>query len=294
MEDNLGVGGGVEDGAVVVFESGSEGAVVDEVAVVSDGDGAEAVVGQEGLDVFEHGLAGGGVADVANGRGAGEAGELGLVEDVGDEADAGDGLEVVVVDGYDAGTFLAAVLEGVEGQGAETGGFRVAVDAHHAALFTGLLVFVVEEDTSVLVFWVACERQRGREFVRERVLVWKGFVVEKRSVVVCWCVAERERGRGFGEGRGGESGEIRRSSHDKKKKKKKRGRRREEASNVTDQYFLPGFVSCSVGPRRNSFSTFLPRRRFPTFYIYRLCFDKLKRLVTFFFIGIKKHLDELV
>ena len=57
MEDNLGVRGGVEDGAVV-FEVGSEGLIVDEVAVVGHADGAEAVTGDKGLDVFEHGLAG--------------------------------------------------------------------------------------------------------------------------------------------------------------------------------------------------------------------------------------------
>ena len=71
MEDNLGVRGGVEDGAVV-FEVGSEGLIVDEVAVVGHADGAEAVTGDKGLDVFEHGLAGGGVADVADGEAAGE------------------------------------------------------------------------------------------------------------------------------------------------------------------------------------------------------------------------------
>jgi len=73
---------------------------------------------------------------------AGELVELGLVEDVGDEADAGDGLEDVVVDGYDSGAFLAAVLERMEGEVAETGGLGVAVDADDAALLARLLVVV--------------------------------------------------------------------------------------------------------------------------------------------------------
>ena len=38
--------------------------------------------------------------------------EFWLVEDFRDEAHAGDGLEDVVVDGDNFGTFLAAVLEG--------------------------------------------------------------------------------------------------------------------------------------------------------------------------------------
>ena len=55
---------------------------------------------------------GGGITDVADGGVAGELVEFGLVEDVGDEAYAGDGVENVVVNGDDSGAFLAAVLEG--------------------------------------------------------------------------------------------------------------------------------------------------------------------------------------
>lgn len=41
--------------------------------------------------------------------------EFGLVEDFRDEADAGNGLENVFVDGDDSGAFLATVLESVKG-----------------------------------------------------------------------------------------------------------------------------------------------------------------------------------
>lgn len=54
------------------------------------------------------------------------------------------------MDGDDAGAFLAAVLESVEGEVAETGGVGVAVDANNAALFAGFLV-VVGEDESAMV-----------------------------------------------------------------------------------------------------------------------------------------------
>lgn len=77
---------------------------------------------------------------MADGEAAGELVKLGLVEDVGDEADAGDGLEDVVVNGYDSGAFLAAVLERVEGEVAETGGLGVAVDAYDAALLARFLI----------------------------------------------------------------------------------------------------------------------------------------------------------
>lgn len=56
VEDDLDVGGGVEDGAMV-FKQAAEGGVVDEV--VGNDDGVKAVVGEEGLDVLEWG--GGGV-----------------------------------------------------------------------------------------------------------------------------------------------------------------------------------------------------------------------------------------
>lgn len=71
MENDLGVGGGVKDGAVV-FEVDPKLTVIDHVAVVSDTNRAEAVSGDEGLNILEHGLAGGGVTDVADGEGARE------------------------------------------------------------------------------------------------------------------------------------------------------------------------------------------------------------------------------
>lgn len=112
MENDFGIRSGVKDGPMV-FKVTPEGAVVNEVTVMGNADGAETVTGDEGLNVFEHGLAGGGVTDVADGEVAGELVEFGFVEDVGDKSDAGDGLENVVVDGYDSGAFLAAVLERV-------------------------------------------------------------------------------------------------------------------------------------------------------------------------------------
>lgn len=75
---------------------------------------------------------------------AGKLIELRFVEDVGDEADSGDRLEDVVVDGNDSGAFLAAVLESVESEVAETRRFWVAVDSHNSALFARLVVVVIE------------------------------------------------------------------------------------------------------------------------------------------------------
>ena len=198
MEDDLGVGGRVEDGPVV-FQFVAQGAVVHEVAVVRDGDRAEAVAGDEGLDVREPGVASGGVADVANGGGSRYLRELRLVEDVRNEANSVDGVEEVFMGGDDAGAFLAAVLEGVEGEGAETGGFWVAVDAHNAALFAGLFVIIIMEGGESVCGFGAWERQRVAGGMREKGLEGVG-IVEKKSVVVggeALCAAEREI-RGFG------------------------------------------------------------------------------------------------
>lgn len=65
MKNYFGIRSGVENGTVV-FKVGAEGAVVNEVTVMRDADGAKAVTGDKGLYVFKHGLAGGGVTDVAN------------------------------------------------------------------------------------------------------------------------------------------------------------------------------------------------------------------------------------
>ncbi len=137
LDDDLGVGGGLEDGAVAL-ESLAGGAKVDEVAVVGDGDEAAGALDGDGLGVEEGGVAGGGVAGVADGEVAGETGEDGVGEDFADEAHAlevGDGVGFAAVGDGNAGGLLAAVLEGVEAPVGEASGVGVVVDGHHAAVF---------------------------------------------------------------------------------------------------------------------------------------------------------------
>lgn len=141
MEDDLGVGGGAEDGPSGL-ELVTKRVVVDEVSVVGDGELAKAVAGDEGLDVGKGGgCAGGGVAVVADGCGTDEGLELGGVgEDLGDEAKAGAGVERRAVRGDDSSALLAAVLEGVQAQVAHLGRLWVADDGEYAALLAGLVV----------------------------------------------------------------------------------------------------------------------------------------------------------
>ena len=147
LNDDLGVGGGGEDGAVAL-QAFAGGAEVDEVAVVGDGDEALGGFDGDGLGVEEGGVAGGGVAGVADGDVAGKPGEDGIGEDFGDEAHAlhvGDGLSVR---GGDAGGLLSAVLEGVEAPVGEAGGVGVVVDGHDAAVFAELVEVLVGEIVS--------------------------------------------------------------------------------------------------------------------------------------------------
>jgi hypothetical protein len=70
LDDDFGVGGGLEVGAIAL-EAGAEVAEVDEVAVVGDGDEALGGVDADGLGVEQGRVAGSGVAGVADGHGPG-------------------------------------------------------------------------------------------------------------------------------------------------------------------------------------------------------------------------------
>ena len=140
LDDDLGVGSGLEVGAVAL-EPRAQVAEVDQVAVVGDGDEALGGVDADGLRIEQSRVAGGGVARVADGHVAGELGEHVVGEDFGDQAHALDVGEVLAVGGGDAGRFLAAMLQGVEGEVSLAGGVGVAVDGDYAAFFVELVTF---------------------------------------------------------------------------------------------------------------------------------------------------------
>lgn len=102
------------------------------------------------------------------------------------------------MDGYDSGAFLAAVLERVECQVAEAGGFRVTVDSHDAALLAWLFVIIIEGEGGLglllLLLWgwldeVGDGVLGGEGFVGEGGAwregggggFWEGFGVEERE-----------------------------------------------------------------------------------------------------------------
>ncbi len=134
LDDDLGVGSGLEVSAVAL-EAGAQVAEVDQVAVVRDGDEALGGIDANGLRVEQRRVAGGGVARVADGHVAGELGEHIVGEDFRDQAHALDVGQMLAVGGGDAGRFLAAMLEGVEGEIGFARGVRMAVDGDDAAFF---------------------------------------------------------------------------------------------------------------------------------------------------------------
>ena len=111
--DELGVGGGLEDGAPV-FKEGAQFGGVHQVAVVSHRQGALDVLEGQGLGVFPLPAAGGGVAHMAHGHGAIETVQHVGVEHVSHQAHILVEGEHPLVDGGDATGLLPPVLEGVQ------------------------------------------------------------------------------------------------------------------------------------------------------------------------------------
>ena len=135
--DDLRVAGHVEDGAIQL-QLPAQLKGVDQVAVVGQGHMALDVVDDDGLGVQRAAEAGGAVAHMANGHGAGAQ----LLENAGREYRADEALllveaeNAVVVD-HDAAALLAAVLEGIKAVVDVHGdGARLSLpDAEHAAFF---------------------------------------------------------------------------------------------------------------------------------------------------------------
>ena len=110
---------------------------------MGDGEAAEDEVGVERLHVPEDGVAGRGVAVVADGDAAGQAGDdLGVAEIVADQAHAAMRMEARAVVCDDPGRFLAAMLQGVQAECRDGGGVGHVPDAEHAALLVRLVVAV--------------------------------------------------------------------------------------------------------------------------------------------------------
>ena len=101
---------------------------------MADREAAGIEFGEQRLHVAQDGGAGRGVADMADGEVAGQAlDHLAAGEGVADQAEPPLRVKPGAVEGDDAGGLLAAMLQGVQPERGDGGGFRVAEDAEHAA-----------------------------------------------------------------------------------------------------------------------------------------------------------------
>ena len=134
MDQNLGVGGRLED-AAPIYQGAPQRPGVGQIAVVGHGQAAEGELGEQRLDVAKKRAAGSRIAHVADRGITFQPGhDLFRAEDVADQPERSVGVEVAAVVGDDAGRFLAPVLQGVQAQRCQGGRVRVAEDGEDAAL----------------------------------------------------------------------------------------------------------------------------------------------------------------
>src|SRR5690625_2207461 len=133
MDEDLGVGGRLEDGAAA-YQLPPEGLGIGEIAVVRQGKAAERKIGEERLYVAQDSCAAGCVAIVADGGVAGEACHDRLAaENIPYQAEITVCVEVLPVEGNDARSFLTPMLKGVQAERGVGRGVRMTMDAEDGA-----------------------------------------------------------------------------------------------------------------------------------------------------------------
>ena len=114
---------------------------VGQIAVVRHSKPAELEIGIQRLDVADDGVAGRGVAVVADGSRSGQRGNHpGIAEIVADQAHALVGVEARAVEADDAGRLLPAMLQRMHAEGGDRGGVGHIPNPEHAAFFMQLVV----------------------------------------------------------------------------------------------------------------------------------------------------------
>ncbi len=114
---------------------------------MGEGHAAELEVGEQRLNVADDGAAGGRIAHVADGDGAGEgADDAAAAEIVADEAERLVAVEMLAVVADDAGRFLPPVLQGMEAERRCGRGVAMAPDPEDAALVVKMIVVSLVRD----------------------------------------------------------------------------------------------------------------------------------------------------
>ena len=135
MNDHLGVGGGLENCALL-HQLGAQGISVGEIAIVGDGDTAARQIRKQGLDVAHRRAARCRIAVMTDGVFALEVGGVGAVfaEDIADQTGMAFGDELTAIVGNHASRFLAAVLQRVQTEHGQGAGAGVAENAEYTTL----------------------------------------------------------------------------------------------------------------------------------------------------------------
>jgi hypothetical protein len=119
----------------IAFQRRAQVAQVYQVAVMGNRDETLGGVNADGLRIEQRRVAGGGVAGVANGHGAGQLGQHVVGEDFAHQAHALDVGQVLAVGGGDACRLLSAMLKCVERKIGLTRGMRMPVNGYDTAFF---------------------------------------------------------------------------------------------------------------------------------------------------------------
>jgi hypothetical protein len=104
---------------------------------MGDTQGHSFVVYHKGLGIDDVGLAGGGVADMADGQMSGKALQGFLAENIGNKTHGLVNSDSLAIADYNASAFLAAVLQGVQAEINKFGGILVAENPADAAFMLG-------------------------------------------------------------------------------------------------------------------------------------------------------------
>jgi hypothetical protein len=138
MEDDFGIARSLKNGAALA-EFLAQLHRVDDVAIVGHGDAALVAGDGERLGVEESRIAGGRIARVTDGESAGQLVQHIAGEDLGHVAHGLVAVEISAIAGADASALLAAMLERIEAEVGELGGFGVPVDGDDAAFLVELV-----------------------------------------------------------------------------------------------------------------------------------------------------------
>ncbi len=140
MDDDLGVAGRLEE-AAAAHQRLAQLVGIGEIAVMADRQPAEFEIREQRLDVAHRHFAGRRIAHMADRRMAFETVDHVLrAEILADMTHGAMGVELLAVEGDDAGGFLAAMLQGMKAERRQRGRFGMAENAEYAAFFMRVIV----------------------------------------------------------------------------------------------------------------------------------------------------------